>query len=593
MSPLGPTFSNDPFRPPGSHRAGRRADHGHSRAAEGRSPAGARAPAAAPGVPAPAVPAESAAGAGSWLLPLAVLVVGMFMSVLDTSIVNVALPTVQIDLGISANDGQWVSTAYSLTEGIMVPISAWLGYRFGSKKIYLFCLAGFTLASALCGLAGGLGTLVAFRILQAIPGGVIPVTCMTMLRRMVPPERLGAAMGLYGLGIIVAPALGPTLGGVLVEYVDWRFIFFVNVPVGVLGLVAAVAVLKDTPGRRDKPLDVLGFASIAGGLFALLLALEEGKDWGWTSYRILILFTAAVLLIALFVVVELEVDTPLLDLRVFRSGQFVLALVLGAAVSLGMFASAFFVPQFLQGASRGLTPVNTGLALIPQALVLAVFLPMTGVLFDRFGARWLAVLGLTLSGTGLMMLSRINVDIPTDSLILGEVALAAGVGLGVDCRSCPAALAAVPHGIGRHGKLVQHAEPAGEPVAGARHPQRLPRQPPARRSWPTGRGSGRVREHRPAGRGDAGAGPDGAAGALPAGQRLRPDRRLQPGVLRDRPDLLRRSGARAVPALGEAHAGLVPRGGALTRPGRPRRQPTRSKTAARPWPPPMHMVSRP
>src|SRR4051794_13195427 len=152
-----------------------------------------------PASPPPAVPAESAAGAGSWLLPLAVLVVGMFMSVLDTSIVNVALPTVQIDLGISANDGQWVSTAYSLTEGIMVPISAWLGYRFGSKKIYLFCLAGFTLASALCGLAGGLGTLVAFRILQAIPGGVIPVTCMTMLRRMVPPERLGAAMGLYGL----------------------------------------------------------------------------------------------------------------------------------------------------------------------------------------------------------------------------------------------------------------------------------------------------------------------------------------------------------------------------------------------------------
>jgi EmrB/QacA subfamily drug resistance transporter len=365
------------------------------------------------------------------LLPLAVLVVGMFMSVLDTSIVNVALPTVQIDLGISASDGQWISTAYSLAEGIMVPISGWLGYRFGSKKIYLLCLAGFTLASALCGLAGGLGTLVAFRILQAVPGGVIPVTCMTMLRRMVPPERLGAAMGLYGLGIIVAPALGPTLGGVLVEYFDWRFIFFVNVPVGVLGLVAAVAVLKETPGRRDRPLDVLGFVTIAGGLFSLLLALEEGKDWGWTSYRILILFTAAALLLALFVIIELEVRSPLLDLRIFRSGQFVLALILVSGVSLGMFASAFFVPQFLQGSVRGLTPVNTGLALIPQALVLAVLLPLTGVLYDRFGSRWLAVLGLLLSGTGLMMLSRINVDIPTDTLILGMVVLAAGVGLGM------------------------------------------------------------------------------------------------------------------------------------------------------------------
>jgi EmrB/QacA subfamily drug resistance transporter len=355
----------------------------------------------------------------------------MFMSILDTSIVNVALPTIETELGISTSDGQWVSTAYSLAEGIMVPISGWLGYRYGSKRTYILCLAGFTVASILCGLAGGLIPLIGFRILQAVFGGVIPVTCMTMLRRMVPPERLGAAMGLYGLGIVVAPAVGPTLGGLLVEYIDWRFIFFVNVPVGVLGVVAAAFVLKETPGLRDRKLDVLGFVAIAGGLFSLLLALEEGGDWGWTSYRILILFTTAVLLIALFVVIELEVDQPLLDLRIFRRGQFVLALALGSAVSLGMFASAFFIPQFLQGSVRGLTPVNTGIALIPQALVLAVLLPMTGLLYDRFGGRWLAVLGLGLSGTGLMMLSKINPDIPVGQLIMGMVVLAAGVGIGM------------------------------------------------------------------------------------------------------------------------------------------------------------------
>jgi EmrB/QacA subfamily drug resistance transporter len=360
-----------------------------------------------------------------------VLVIGMFMSVLDTSIINVALPTVQTELGINASDGQWVSTAYSLTEGVMVPISGWLGYRFGYKKVYLVCLAAFTVASALCGLATGLVPLVGFRILQAIPGGVIPVTCMTMLRRMVPPERLGAAMGLYGLGIVVAPAVGPTLGGLLVEYFDWRFIFFVNVPVGVLGVLAAAAVLTETPGRRDRSLDVLGFATIAGGLFALLLALEEGKDWGWTSYPILILFTAAALLLALFVVIELEVDSPLLDLRVFTRSQFVLSLVLVSAVSLSMFASFFFVPQFLQSPVRGLTPVNTGLALIPQALALAVLLPLSGVLYDRFGARWSSVLGLLLAGGGALLLSRITVDIPTASLVLGTVVLAGGAGLGM------------------------------------------------------------------------------------------------------------------------------------------------------------------
>jgi EmrB/QacA subfamily drug resistance transporter len=359
-----------------------------------------------------------------------VLVVGVFMSVLDTSIVNVALPTIELELGVSTSDGQWVSTAYSLAEGVMVPISGWLGYRFGSKKVYLACLGGFTIASALCGAAGGLVPLVGFRILQAIPGGVIPVTCMTMLRRTVPPERLGAAVGLYGLGVIVAPAVGPTLGGLLVEYVDWRFIFFVNVPIGVLGVVAAAMVLKATPGQRDRPLDVVGFATIAGALFALLLALEEGHDWGWTSYRILILFVAAALLLALFVVIELEVDRPLLDLRIFSRVQFVLSLVLVSALSLGTFASAFFVPQFLQSPTRGLTPLHTGIALIPQALVLAVFLPVTGLLYDRFGSRWLAVLGLLLAGSGLMLLSGITVDIPVGSLQMGSIVLSAGVGLG-------------------------------------------------------------------------------------------------------------------------------------------------------------------
>jgi hypothetical protein len=162
----------------------------------------------------------------------------------------------------------------------------------------------------------------------------------------------------------------------------------------------------------------------------LLLALEEGHDWGWTSYRILILFVAAALLLALFVVIELEVDRPLLDLRIFSRLQFALSLVLVSALSLGTFASAFFVPQFLQSPTRALTPLHTGIALIPQALVLAVLLPVTGLLYDRFGARWLAMLGLLLAGSGLMLLSGITVDIPVGSLQMGSIVLSAGVGLG-------------------------------------------------------------------------------------------------------------------------------------------------------------------
>lgn len=388
-------------------------------------------------------PAPDAEPPGNWLLPLSVLIVGMFMSVLDISIVNVAMPVVQTDLGITASSGQWVSTAYSLTEGVMVPISAWLGYRFGSKRLYVLCMLGFAGASALCGLAGGIGSLVGFRILQGIPAGIIPVTCLVMLRKIVPREQLGAAMGLYGLGVVVAPALGPTLGGILTEYANWRFIFFINVPIGVLGAIAAIIVLKEIPGRRDRPLDVWGFVTIAGGLFALLLALEEGSEWGWTSYPVLALFAVSSNLLLLFVIIERQVEHPLIDLRIFAYPAYVVSLVLVSTFSIGLFAVSFYVPQFLQGPARGLGPIDTGLALVPQALTLAFLMPIAGLLYDRIGARWLAVVGLGLAGVGMLMLARITPDMPLSDLVWGLVVLGAGLGIGM-MPIMTGGLAAVP-----------------------------------------------------------------------------------------------------------------------------------------------------
>ena len=197
--------------------------------------------------PAPAKPA----GGGGWGVPLAVLITGMFMSVLDISIVNVAIPTMQRDFSATTEEIQWVENAYSLALGVVVPVSAWFSGRFGPGRVYVWCLVGFAIGSALCGLAWDLESIVAFRVLQAIPGGILPVVTLTILYRIVPPERLGAAMGMYGLGIVVAPAIGPTLGGYLVEYVDWRLIFLINVPVGIIGTIAAVlvpAVLRTRPG---------------------------------------------------------------------------------------------------------------------------------------------------------------------------------------------------------------------------------------------------------------------------------------------------------------------------------------------------------
>jgi EmrB/QacA subfamily drug resistance transporter len=359
-----------------------------------------------------------------------VLIVGMFMSVLDLSIVNVAIPSIRADLGATIDSVQWISTAYSLTEGVMVPASAWLGVRFGLKRLYIALIVLFTLASLLCGLSTGLGGLIGARILQAIPGGVLPVTCMTILFRIVPKERLGAAMGMYGLGIVVAPGIGPTLGGYLVEHVDWRVIFFINVPVGILGAIAAAVVLKELPREPSKPFDFIGFLCIAGSLFSLLLALEEGDHWGWTSFPTVMLFLAAATLMALFIVVELEVEHPVLDLRVFRNWPYVNSLLLISTMSIGLFAVLFYVPSFLQDA-QGWSPMNTGLTLLPQALVMALLMPFAGLLYDRIGARWPAVVGLTLTGSGILLLSRINIDITRGELILGMVVMAAGMAIGM------------------------------------------------------------------------------------------------------------------------------------------------------------------
>jgi EmrB/QacA subfamily drug resistance transporter len=253
---------------------------------------------------------------------------------------------------------------------------------------------------------------------------------MTILFRIVPPQKLGAAMGMYGLGIVVAPGIGPTLGGYLVEHTNWRVIFLINVPVGILGAIAAVIWLTKFPAEKSKPFDFVGFGCIAASLFSLLLALEEGDNWGWTAYPTVMLFLASAILMALFIVVELHVEHPVLDLRVFKHWPYVNSLLLVSMMSIGLFAVMFYVPSFLQS-SQGWTPWNTGLTLLPQALAMAVLMPFAGLLYDRIGARWPAAVGLALTGSGILLLSRINIDITRGELILGMVVMATGMALGM------------------------------------------------------------------------------------------------------------------------------------------------------------------
>ena len=386
-----------------------------------------------PAPPRPAAPAPPSNQPVSyvtahWGLPLAVVVIGMFMSILDTSIVNVAVPRIQKEFGATTDAIQWISTAYTLCLGVIVPTSAWLGERIGLKKLYLIALIGFSAASALCGMAWDLNSMVLFRILQAVPAGVIPVTCLTILYKMVPPEKLGAAMGMYGLGIVVAPGVGPTLGGYLVEYINWRLIFYINVPIGIVGAALAIAVLPKFPNSKGRRFDLPGFFCIAAGLFAMLLALSEGQTWGWTSYATLILVAAGVNLLLLFVAVELRSKHALLNVRVFAYWPFVNSLLLIAILSVGLFAVLFYVPLFLQE-GQNLTPMNTGWTVLPQALVMVVMMPTAGRIYDKIGPRWPAVIGLSLAGGGTLLLTGINIDMTRSELIVWMMIRAAGISL--------------------------------------------------------------------------------------------------------------------------------------------------------------------
>lgn len=367
-----------------------------------------------------------------WPVALAVTTVGGFLAFLDVTIVNVALASMQNDFGAATTDIQWVTTAYTLTMGVVLPASGWLGDRFGLTRVYLWSLLGFALVSVLCGAAWGLGPMIVFRVLQAIPGAIIPTVSMAMTHRIVPAGKLGIGVAVNGLSSVLAPAIGPTLGGYLVEHQSWRLVFFINLPISVLGLILVAVFAPPFPPQRSTRFDTWGFATAATGLFALLLAISKASDWGWSSYPVVMLLTASALLLALFVVIELEVEHPLLDPRLFRSRTFSVAQILMGILGSGYFAVLFYIPLFLQEGQR-ITPIHTGLAMLPEAITMLAFAPVAGLLYDKIGARWPAVIGLLIVAFSSYLMCSITWDLSRESVMLWT-----------SIRSCGYVLAIVP-----------------------------------------------------------------------------------------------------------------------------------------------------
>jgi len=358
---------------------------------------------------------------------LLVLVIGSFMAILDGSIVNVAVPRLMAIFGVSTDKIQWVLTAYLLTSGVVIPVSGYLGDVFGYRRMYILSLGSFTLGSLLCALAWSNSSLIAARVIQAVGGGMLIPVSMGMIFRIVPRDKTGLAMGVWGISAMMAPTIGPTLGGYLVDYLSWHMIFLINIPVGFLGMFLAAAFLQETQLIKSR-FDLVGCLFVSSGCFALLLALSEGQDKGWASQYIVTLFVLSFFLLLMFVLWELGEEQPMLDVRLLANSVFAASLFITAIITIGLFGGLFLVPVFLQNL-LGYTAVQTGLLMMPAALTSGLLMPVSGRLYDRVGARPLALAGLLIVGCATWELRKLNLDTSYHWLQMMLVIRSAGMGL--------------------------------------------------------------------------------------------------------------------------------------------------------------------
>jgi EmrB/QacA subfamily drug resistance transporter len=369
-------------------------------------------------------------------------IVGTFMVMLDQTVVNIALPKITTVFGVGVHETQLVVTSYMLALAIIMPATGYLSDTFGTKRLYLITMALFTGGSLLCGMAWNNTSLVAFRIIQGLGGGMMSPLGMTMLFQVVPPARRNTIMGFFGLPLMLAPVLGPTLGGYLVEYIDWRVIFTLNVPIGLIGIFLGFTLLRETPHIPGLKFDLRGFVLSAVGFSAILLGFSDAATDGWTSPSIIGRFSLGLLALGAWVWVELTDEHPLLDLRLFKIGTFTWSALISFVLTVGMFGGMLVLPLFLQNL-RGLGAAESGLILMTQVLPMTVAMPLVGRLVDRFGPRPIILLGLPLLAYTTWLMGSLDLTTSDNQIRFWLAARGCAMGM-VMMPSMTAGLNAVP-----------------------------------------------------------------------------------------------------------------------------------------------------
>lgn len=376
-----------------------------------------------------------------WIVVL-VVIFGSFMSILDQTVINNALPRLQHVFGVDLGSLQWIITAYTLTQGVVTPTTAFFANRLGTKRFYVIALIFFTLGSALCGLAWNLPALIAFRIIQAIGGATLFPLAISLLFYEFPPQQRGLATGILSISALMAPAIGPTLGGYLVTYADWPLIFYINVPIGIIAIIMAIVLLRERSSEGRMRFDLLGFVLVAVGLATTLYALSNASIYGWSSPSVFVPLIVGLCMLALFVLVEIRKATrgkqPLVQLRLFANGPFLSSNIANALITFAFFGSLILLPIYLQEL-RGLNAFEAGLFTLPLAFASVLTAIIGGRMVDRFDARVVLLPGLVLMALSTWQLAEVTLTTSYSWLLL----IFALRGLGLGCLLQPLTVTAL------------------------------------------------------------------------------------------------------------------------------------------------------
>jgi DHA2 family multidrug resistance protein len=354
---------------------------------------------------------SSDAPVNPWIVALAVML-GTFMEVLDTTVVNVSLPHIAGSLSATVDESTWVLTSYLVANAIILPMTGWLANHFGRKRILLLSVGGFTLASMMCGIAPNLKFLILFRVIQGACGGGLQPLSQAIMLEAFPPEKRGKAMAFWALGIVVAPMLGPVLGGWITDSYSWRWLFYINIPVGIAAVIMALLFIFDPPyiRRASSRIDYWGIGLLAVGIGALQIFLDKGQEEDWFSSRFIqVLAVTAAVGLLLFIINELRSPHPVVNLRILKIRTYATGVFLMTVLGFVLYGSTVLIPIWLQ-TLMGYPALQAGMAMLPRGLGSFLFMPIVGILTTKIEPRKLLSVGLLAASASLFMLGGLNLN---------------------------------------------------------------------------------------------------------------------------------------------------------------------------------------